>query len=134
MIDGAVADFDLDAVLDQRPSALSQGMSRLVGIARAIAAEPSVLLLDEPAAGLDHAESRELAHVIRRIADERGLPILIVEHDVPLLMGLCDRLVVLDFGRVIAEGTPDAVRNDPAVVAAYLGTHVDIGGSAAVRP
>ena len=133
-IDGAVADFDLDAVLDQRPSALSQGMSRLVGIARAIAAEPSVLLLDEPAAGLDHAESRELAHVIRRIADERGLPILIVEHDVPLLMGLCDRLVVLDFGRVIAEGTPDAVRNDPAVVAAYLGTHVDIGGSAAVRP
>ena len=139
MIDSTVADFDLRDVLDQRPSSLSQGRGRLVGIARAIAAEPSVLLLDEPTAGLDRTESQELAGVIRRIADERGLPILIVEHDVPLLMGLCDRLVVLDFGCVIAEGPPDAVRNDPAVVAAYLGAPAagapaDLGGSTATLP
>ena len=129
-IDAAIDEFELEPVLDRRPSDLSQGMARLVGIARAISAEPSVLLLDEPAAGLDHHESQELAHLIRRVADERRLPVLIVEHDVPLLMGLCDRLVVLDFGRVIAEGSPDEVRNDPAVVAAYLGVPTETAAGA----
>ena len=123
-IEAVLADLGLTGVIDQRPSALSQGATRLVGIARAIAAEPSVLFLDEPAAGLDHGESRELARAVRRIAEGRGLGVLVIEHDVPLLLDLCDRLVVLDFGRVIAEGTPDAVRVDPAVVAAYLGEPV----------
>jgi sulfate-transporting ATPase len=120
-IEDVLADLGLTEVVDQRPSDLSQGASRLVGIARAIAAEPTILFLDEPAAGLDHTESQELARAVRRIAAGRGLGVLVIEHDVPLLLDLCDRLVVLDFGRVIAEGTPDAVRADPAVVAAYLG-------------
>lgn len=120
-IEEVLADLGLTDVVDQRPSALSQGATRLVGIARAIAAEPTVLFLDEPAAGLDDTESRELAGAVRRIADGRGLGVLVIEHDVPLLLDLCDRLVVLDFGRVIAEGPPDVVRVDPAVVAAYLG-------------
>jgi sulfate-transporting ATPase len=84
-----------------------------------------VLLLDEPAAGLDENESRELAILIRRLADERGMGILLVEHDVPLVMSICDRVVCLDFGKVIASGGPDAVRNDERVVEAYLGTSDD---------
>jgi sulfate-transporting ATPase len=92
-----------------------------VAIARAIAAEPSVLLLDEPAAGLDETETRELADLLRRLVDEWGIGILLVEHDVPMLNRVCDRLVVMDFGTVIATGTPAEIRTDPRVVAAYLG-------------
>jgi sulfate-transporting ATPase len=116
-----IEEFGLEPILDSLPSALSQGMMRLAGIGRAVVAEPRVLLLDEPAAGLDVTESRELAQVIRKVADRHGIGILVVEHDVPLLLNLCDRLVVLDFGRVIAEGPPDVIRNNPAVVSAYLG-------------
>jgi ABC-type branched-subunit amino acid transport system ATPase component len=116
-----VEEFGLHDILDSLPASLSQGMMRLAGIARAVVAEPRVLLLDEPAAGLDVAESAELSRTIRRVADRYGIGILVVEHDVPLVMGLCDRIVVLDFGRVIAEGPPEAVVSDPKVVAAYLG-------------
>ena len=104
------------------PEELPYGRRRLVGIARAVASGPSIVMLDEPAAGLDEAESRELAGLIRRLADERGMGILLVEHDVPLVMATCDRIVCIDFGRVIASGTPDEVRGDALVVAAYLGT------------
>jgi sulfate-transporting ATPase len=83
-------------------------------------------LLDEPAAGLDSSESEELAVLIRALADERGMAILLVEHDVGLVMSICDRVVVLDFGRVIASGTPDEVRTNPAVLAAYLGELTDV--------
>jgi ABC-type branched-subunit amino acid transport system ATPase component/ABC-type branched-subunit amino acid transport system permease subunit len=116
-----VADFGLQGWLDVRPPALSYGVQQLVGIARAICAEPSVLLLDEPAAGLDHDERREVAEVIRRIAHDRGIGILLVEHDVPLVMSVSDRIVVLDFGTQIAEGRPDDVARDQRVIAAYLG-------------
>ena len=80
-----------------------------------------MLLLDEPAAGLDEAETRELSELIVRLAKEWGLGVLLVEHDVSLVMAVCDRIVALDFGRVIATGTPDEIRGDDAVIAAYLG-------------
>jgi sulfate-transporting ATPase len=80
-------------------------------------------MLDEPAAGLDDSETRELARLIRRLADERQMGVLLVEHDVGLVMSSCDRIVVLEFGRVIASGTPAEIRDHPKVRAAYLGTH-----------
>ena len=94
---------------------------RLLAIARAVAMHPSVLLLDEPAAGLSSVESLELGRVVRQLADEWGIAILVVEHDMHFVMGFCDNVVVLDFGRQIAEGTPAEVRSNPAVIAAYLG-------------
>jgi sulfate-transporting ATPase len=103
---------------------LPYGQRRLVGIARAVAVEPSVLLLDEPAAGLSSAESAELAGLVRGLADEWGIAVLVVEHDMAFVMGVCDQIVVLDFGRVIARGTPEEIRADPAVIAAYLGEDV----------
>jgi ABC-type branched-subunit amino acid transport system ATPase component/branched-subunit amino acid ABC-type transport system permease component len=121
----AVRGFDLEGDLTKLPEELSYGKRRLVGIARAVASGPSVLMLDEPAAGLDETESRELAGLIRRLADERRMGILLVEHDVPLVMSTCDRIVCIDFGKVIASGTPEQVRTDELVVAAYLGTHDD---------
>jgi ABC-type branched-subunit amino acid transport system ATPase component/ABC-type branched-subunit amino acid transport system permease subunit len=116
-----VEEFELTPHLDVLPPAVSQGTARLVGIARSIVTEPAVLLLDEPAAGLDAGESAELGAAIRRVADQRGIGILLVEHDVDLLLTICDRIVVLDFGRKIAEGTPQDIAANPAVIRAYLG-------------
>ena len=127
----AIADFGLEDVLDSLPTALSAGRRRQVAIARAVAARPSVLCLDEPAAGLDFDESRELARLIRLLADKSAMAVLLVEHDTELVFGACDEVVVLDFGKVIARGTPDQVRDDPAVVAAYLG---DGPGESEARP
>jgi sulfate-transporting ATPase len=120
-----IEEFGLNAVLDHRPSMLSHGVARLVGIARALVTEPAVLLLDEPAAGLDDQEGAELGAAIRSVARNRGIGILLVEHDVPLLLQTCDRIVVLDFGRRIAEGTPDEISHDAAVIDAYLGSSVE---------
>jgi sulfate-transporting ATPase len=117
----AVEIFRLGADLDRLPNELPAGRRRLVAIARAVAAEPSVLLLDEPAAGLDEGESTELAQLIRRLADDWAIAVLLVEHDVDLIMSTCDKLIVLDFGHPIAEGTPAEVRSSQAVIDAYLG-------------
>jgi ABC-type branched-subunit amino acid transport system ATPase component/ABC-type branched-subunit amino acid transport system permease subunit len=121
LVDELVAEFGLGDVLDERPSSLSHGVARLVGICRAIVAEPAVLLLDEPAAGLDAEATTELGTAIRRIAHTRGIGVLVIEHDVPLLLRICDRLVALDFGQKIADGSPQDVSSDDAVVRAYLG-------------
>jgi ABC-type branched-subunit amino acid transport system ATPase component/ABC-type branched-subunit amino acid transport system permease subunit len=117
----AVREFELEDRLDQTPEELPYGRRRLVGIARTVASGPSVVLLDEPAAGLDENETGELARLIRRLADERNMGVLLVEHDMNLVMSTCDRVVVIDFGRVIASGTPAEVRADAAVRDAYLG-------------
>jgi ABC-type branched-subunit amino acid transport system ATPase component/branched-subunit amino acid ABC-type transport system permease component len=117
----AVREFELADDLARMPGELPFGKRRLVGIARAVAAAPKILLLDEPAAGLDDHESEELATLITRLARERGYGILLIEHNVNLVMSVSDHVVALEFGRVIARGLPDEVRNDPALVAAYLG-------------
>jgi sulfate-transporting ATPase len=120
----AVHEFELEAHLAKTPEELPYGRRRLVGIARTVASGPSVVMLDEPAAGLDENESAELARLIRRLADERNMAVLLVEHDVNLVMSTCDRVVVIDFGKVIARGTPAEIRGDNAVREAYLG-HAD---------
>jgi ABC-type branched-subunit amino acid transport system ATPase component/branched-subunit amino acid ABC-type transport system permease component len=117
----AIREFGLEDDLHRRVSDLAYGRRRLVAIARAVASSPSVLLLDEPAAGLDEGESRELASLVRRLCDEWGLAVLLIEHDMAFVMGVSDHVVVLDFGRKIAEGTPDQTQRDPAVLRAYLG-------------
>ena len=125
----AVRDFELQDDLDSLPGALSYGRRRLVGIARAVASGPAVVLLDEPAAGLDEAESRELATSIRRLADERNAAVLLVEHDIALVMATCDQIVVLESGRVIATGSPEEITNNAQVREAYLGADEETTGA-----
>jgi ABC-type branched-subunit amino acid transport system ATPase component len=121
----AIKEFGLEDDLLRLVQDLSYGKRRLLAIARAVASQPSVLLLDEPAAGLGDVETAELAHLVRRLADDWGIAILLVEHDMNFVMSVCDTILVVDFGRPIAEGTPDAIRRNPAVVAAYLGESDD---------
>jgi branched-chain amino acid transport system permease protein len=115
----------LDPIADAMPGELSEGQRKLVGLARAMAGRPRVLCLDEPAAGLDTRESQALGERLRELADQ-GQSTLLIDHDMGLVLGICDRVVVLEFGRVIANDAPDVVRADGAVIAAYLG-----GGAAA---
>jgi sulfate-transporting ATPase len=117
----AVQEFQLQDALGRPPRDLPYGRRRLVGIARAVATNPRLLLLDEPAAGLGEYETSELGHLVQTLARQWELGILLVEHDIELVMSISDRIVVLDFGQKIAEGPPDVIRHDPAVVAAYLG-------------
>jgi ABC-type branched-subunit amino acid transport system ATPase component len=117
----AIGEFGLADDFERQVEDLPYGKRRLLAVARAVATKPSILLLDECAAGLSDGESQELAVVVRRLADSLGMGIILIEHDVSFVMSLCDRVVVLDFGRIISEGVPSVVRNDEKVVAAYLG-------------
>lgn len=111
----------LRAVADDRVDALPTGLARLVELGRALATGPRVLLLDEPSSGLDEDETETLGRLLGELAGE-GLAVLLVEHDVELVMQVCARIHVLDFGRILAVGTPSEVRSDPAVQSAYLGS------------
>lgn len=119
-VDAALAVVGLDADVGRRPSELSHGRRKLLGVARALAGSPSVLLLDEPAAGLDLHESVAFGRHLRGLLDG-SLSALLVDHDTRLIFDICDRVYVLDFGSIVSSGTPDEVRADPKVVAAYLG-------------
>ncbi len=112
--------FDLHAMADEAPTSLSYDNQRRLEIARALATSPQLLCLDEPAAGFNPAEKAKLMELIRTIRDQ-GYTVLLIEHDMKLVMGVTDRIVVLEFGRKIAEGSPAEIRDNPAVIAAYLG-------------
>jgi branched-chain amino acid transport system ATP-binding protein len=120
-VEQALELVELGWAADLEPADLSQGQRKLVGIARAVAMQPRLLLLDEPAAGLDTGESEELGRRLRGLVDS-GSTMLLIDHDMGLVLSICDVIVVLEFGKVIATGPPDVVRRDPTVVTAYLGS------------
>ena len=121
-----LAFFGLAERRDELASTLPHGLQRALGMAVALMAEPRFLLLDEPFTGMNTEETRDIMGLIRRVRD-RGITLLLVEHDMQAVMGLCDRITVLNFGRLLKEGTPDEIRTDPAVIEAYLGAAYETG-------
>ena len=113
--------FGLERRRDELARNLSHGEQRYLEICLALATEPTLLLLDEPTAGMTPGETKDATALIRRIAQQRGLTVLLIEHDMSVVMGISDRIAVLHFGQSIAEGPPEAIRNDPQVIDAYLG-------------
>ncbi len=114
--------FDMADLAGVRADSLPYGAQRRLEIVRALATEPRLLLLDEPAAGMNPAETEELMNNIRKIRDDFQIAIMLIEHDMKLVMGICESIIVLNFGRIIAKGTPSEIRSNPQVIEAYLGT------------
>jgi ABC-type branched-subunit amino acid transport system ATPase component len=123
-VDGILALLGLTDLADRPALAVPLGTGRLVEVARALAADPTVMLLDEPSSGLDVHETEQLGDALRRVRRERGTAFVLVEHNVDFVLGLSDRITVLDFGKVLTEGTPDEIRTSPEVQAAYFGAPV----------
>ena len=118
--------FDMQHLANAKAGSLPYGAQRKLEIVRALATNPSLLLLDEPAAGMNPSETAELMEVIRRIRDEFDIAILLIEHDMNLVMGICEGICVLNFGQIIAKGTPSEIQNNPEVIKAYLGDQKEV--------
>ena len=120
-VDQTIEALEMENIVNARPDDLSMGYRKLVGVARALVAQTKLVLLDEPAAGLDRTETTWLAEKLRQVIDY-GISVLLVDHDMGLVLNVSDRIHVIDFGKTIAIGTPDEIRDNPAVIGAYLGT------------
>jgi branched-chain amino acid transport system ATP-binding protein len=120
--DNIIEFLGLQAISNELASTLPQGHLRALGMAIGLATDPKVLLLDEPFAGMNHDETMHMVDLVRRLRDERGVTVLLVEHDMPAVMKISDRIVVLNFGEKIAEGTPLEIQNNERVIEAYLGS------------
>ena len=132
-VDAALDQLALGHIAEAMPAEITQGQRKMVAVARALAARPKLVLLDEPAAGLDVHESAELGHQLRRLVDH-GTPVLLVDHDMGLVLGICDRLVVVESGVVIGRGTPAEIRENPEVIKAYLGAADRLAQPGAAAP